>query len=301
VFNRSDDVRTCVIADYNIAGVSSRRSRQNFELKILQERSSDIRVIELVGALSFAAMDYVSRRITAEEPYAQLLIMDFRRVPSVARAAARLLEEAFIGLAGRGVTIITAGFDKESSLWQAIYEKDKEMPRLHHFILLDDAIEWAEDQVIYRYGGFEGIAKTMHLSEQALLAGLTPDDIDHLAAIGSERSFKTGERIIVAGDPATSLFFLQSGMVSVKLGSGARLTSISSGMVFGEMALIERRRSANVWADTAVRCLELPLSAYAAFRKSHPASGELIMRNLAALLARRLVLVNAKVDLLSAY
>ncbi len=79
------------------------------------------------------------------------------------------------------------------------------------------------------------------------------------------------------------------------------MASISPGMAFGEMALIERERSADVWADTVVQCLELPLSAYASFRKSHPASGELIMRNLAALLARRLVLANAKVDLLSAY
>ena len=301
VLNRSDDVRTCIISDYNAAGVSSRRNRQNFELAILQERASDIRVIELVGALSFAAMDYVSRRLDGEGPPGELLILDFRRVPSATTAAARLLAEALTGLAARGVTLIVAGFEKASQLWQAIHAERNVLPKLRHFSLLDDAIEWAEDQVIYRYGGFEGLAKTTHLSEQALLAGLCSDEIDHIAAIGFARNFKTGERIIAAGDPAASLFFLQSGMVSVKLRSGARLASISPGMAFGEMALIERERSADVWADTAVQCLELPLSAYASFRKSHSASGELIMRNLAALLARRLVLANAKVDLLSAY
>jgi glutaminase len=301
VLNRSDDVRSCVIGDYNAAGVSSRRNRQNFELKILQERASDIRVIELVGALSFAAMDYVSRRLAHEGRPAELLILDFRRVPSATAAAARLLRAALAGLADSGMKIILAGFEKDSAIWEAIHGEDVALPKLHHFPLLDDAIEWAEDQVIYRCGGFEGLAKTTHLSEQALLAGLTPHEIDHIAAIGVARSFKTGERIVAAGDPAASLFFLQSGMVSVKLPSGARLASISPGMAFGEMALIERERSANVWADTAVQCLELPLNAYASFRKSHPESGERIMRNLATLLARRLVLANAKVDLLSAY
>ncbi|MFO1124311.1 MAG: glutaminase A [Methylocystis sp.] len=301
LLNRSDDVRSCIIRDYNAGGVSSRRSRQTFELKILQQHASAIRVIELVGALSFAAMDYVSRRLAGAAPPAALLILDFRRVPSATIAASRLLQEALAGLAAGGVTIIVAGFEKESRLGQAIYGEDIALPKLRHFLLLDDAIEWAEDQLIYRYGGFEGLAKTIPLGEQELLARLASDELDHIREIGVARSFKTGDRIIGAGEPADSLFFLQSGMVSVKLPSGARLASISPGMAFGEMALIERERSADVWADTAVQCLELPLSAYATFRKSHPETGELIMRNLASLLSKRLMLANAKVNLLSAY
>ena len=39
-------------------------------------------------------------------------------------------------------------------------------------------------------------------------------------------------------------------MVSVKLPSGVRLASLGPGMEFGEMALIEQYRSADVWADT---------------------------------------------------
>ena len=90
-------------------------------------------------------------------------------------------------------------------------------------------------------------------------------------------------------------------MVSVKLPSGVRLASLGPGMEFGEMALIEPTRSADVWADTVVRCLELPLSAFATFRAAHPDSGHRVMTNLAVLLSRRLILANAKVDLLSAY
>jgi glutaminase len=90
-------------------------------------------------------------------------------------------------------------------------------------------------------------------------------------------------------------------MVSVKLPSGVRLASLGPGMEFGEMALIESTRSADVWADTAVRCLELPLSAFATFRTGHPEAGHRVMTNLAALLSRRLILANTKVDLLSAY
>ena len=82
---------------------------------------------------------------------------------------------------------------------------------------------------------------------------------------------EAGQRIVTAGEAASSLFFLQSGMVSVKLPSGVRLASLTQGMVFGEMALIEDARSADVWADTAVGCLELPIDEFNAFRDRHPA------------------------------
>jgi glutaminase len=299
VLNRSGDVRTCVIADYGVAGVSSRRSRQPHEQKILEERHDQIRVIELVGALTFATTDYVSRRLAGDRRNMQFLILDFRRVPSITKAAARLLGEIIASLAGRGVMTILTGFEATSPLSDAIGAWTADQPKLRRFSMLDDAIEWAEDQVIYRYGGFVRLAEITHLSEQALLAGLAPEEIDELAKLGGARGYQAGQRIIGAGEPAASLFFLQSGMVSVKLRSGVRLASLAPGMAFGEMALIGHARSADVWADTAVQCLELSLNAYADFRARHPESGERIMRNLAILFAKRLILANSKVGLLS--
>ncbi|MGB8039681.1 MAG: glutaminase, partial [Pseudolabrys sp.] len=67
------------------------------------------------------------------------------------------------------------------------------------------------------------------------------------------------------------------------------------------MALLEDRRSADVWADTLVECLELPLDAYTEFREIYPQVGERIIRNLAVLLAKRLISANTKIDLLTAH
>lgn len=301
MLNRSADVRTCIIADYDIFGIASRRSRQPHEQQILEERHSDIRVIELVGALNFAAIDYVTRKLATEPPNAPLLILDFRRVPDMTAAGAQLLAEKLTILANVGVTAILTGFEPDSLVWMAIRDRVTEPKRLRRFGLLDDAIEWAEDQVIYRYGGFTAQKETTHLGEQALLAELAPDEIAALAELSTMRGYEAGQRIISAGDPANSLFFLQSGMVSVKLPSGVRLASLGPGMEFGEMAIIEDRRSADVWADTAVKCLELPLDTLADYSQLHPQISVKIMKNLSALLARRLILANAKVDLLSAY
>jgi glutaminase len=115
------------------------------------------------------------------------------------------------------------------------------------------------------------------------------------------RSYQAGQCIVEAGQLASSLFFLQSGMVSVKLPDGVRLATLAAGMVFGEMGLLEENRSADVWADTSIQCLELPLDEFAAFREKHPQVGERIIRNLAVLLAKRLILANAKIELLTSY
>lgn len=301
MLNRSADVRTCIIADYDVYGISSRRSRQPHEQQILDERHRDIRVVELVGALNFAAIDYVTRRLAGEPPNAPLLILDFRRVPDMTAAGAQLLGENLTMLGNRDVTAILTGLEASSAVWKAISGRVAEPHRLRRFALLDEAIEWAEDQVIYRYGGFTASKETSHLGEQALLADLEPDEIAALAELSTARRYEAGQRIISAGEPANSLFFLQSGMVSVKLPSGVRLASLGPGMEFGEMAIIEQKRSADVWADTPVKCLELPLDSFADYRQLHPQIAMKIMRNLSALLARRLIIANTKVDLLSAY
>lgn len=154
--------------------------------------------------------------------------------------------------------------------------------------------------MIYRHGGFTDLKDCADLSKQALLFHLAPDEIEELAKFTAPRAFKTGERIIGAGEPAASVFFLQGGMVSVKLANGTRLASLVPGVAFGEMALLEEPRLADVWADTNVRCLELPIEQFDVFRKRYPYAGERIMHNFAALLARRLAQANLRIDLLSA-
>ncbi len=67
------------------------------------------------------------------------------------------------------------------------------------------------------------------------------------------------------------------------------------------MSLIEDVRSADVWADTLVSCLELDIGRFERFCEQKPRAGHAIMRNLVVLLDKRLIQANAKVGLLSAY
>jgi glutaminase len=298
IFNRSGDVRNGIIAEYDIGGVASRRNRQPHEQQILDAQHKNCHVYELTGALTFGAVEYLSRRL-AQQPHCQFVILDFHRVPTITKAAGRLLAESISGLTAINTTVILCGIQLHSQLGASIDPLIEPPSKVRRFAVLDEAIEWAEDQIIYLYGGYGRLHDPATLPEQQLLEGLTDSEIETLAARMKPRTYQTGQRIVGADEPALSLFFLQSGMVSVKLPNGVRLATLVAGMVFGEMALLEERRSADVWADTLVECLELPLDAYAGFREKYPQVGERIVRNLAVLLAKRLILANTKIDLLT--
>jgi glutaminase len=298
MLNRSDDARNSIIADYDIGNSPSRRVRRAHEQELLARHHQAVRVIELVGTLSFSNVDYVSRQLAAK-PRPQLVIFDLRRITSITRAGARLLAEEFRELAAHHVTVILSGIRRSSADWKMIAEWTEGLTNIRNYYLLDAAIEWAEDQVVYRYGGAIDFFEATDLSEQALLAGLTEEELTDLTSLASIRTYHASEKIIAAGDPAGSLFFLRSGVVHVTLPDGIRLATLTAGMPFGEMARLEPHRSADVFADMAATAYEIPLRDFERFRKQHPRAGERIMRNLAQLLADRLILANAKLNVLT--
>ncbi|MBR0827510.1 glutaminase A [Bradyrhizobium manausense] len=298
MLNRSDDARNAVIADYDIGKSPSRRVRRPQEREIIAAHDQDVRIIELVGTLSLSAVDYVSRRLAAR-PRPQFVIFDLHRVTSTTRAGARLIAEAFAELAALNITVVISGVKRASREWDSLREWTAELRNVRDFYLLDTAIEWVEDQIVYRYGGSIDFHETTELAEQPLLAGLTDEELTDLASLCTIRNYQAGEKIVATGDPANSLFFLRSGAVHVTLTDGVRLATLTAGMAFGEMALLESTRSADVLADISATAYEVALGDFERFRKQHPRAGERIMRNLAQLLADRLIVANARVDILT--
>ena len=90
------------------------------------------------------------RHQTAEQRAAERAASDHRLPPCPrhhrgrCRAARRYSDRA---LGNAGVTTILSGFEATSPVWSAISARTAEPRRLRRFALLDDAIEWAEDQV----------------------------------------------------------------------------------------------------------------------------------------------------------
>jgi CRP/FNR family transcriptional regulator, cyclic AMP receptor protein len=84
--------------------------------------------------------------------------------------------------------------------------------------------------------------------------GATHVDFSLLANRTSDaRSFKAGEAIFRAGEPATELFVVEAGTVEIRLDDRV-VDTVSRHEIFGEMALIDGGlRSATAVAATDVR------------------------------------------------
>jgi len=257
--------------------------------------------VELTSALSFANAEYISRRVRDLPSELEYLIVDLRRVPSVSEAALQLMTDMLDDLARADVDVVFCGIAKGTPVEAALGEWLAGKAGVRSINLLDEAIERAEDRIIQSEAGALDVEKPTALSEQHLLTGLDTTELSALCGLMTPHDYRIGERMISAGGQATTLLFVASGIVNVRLPGGMRLATLSAGMAVGEMALLETTRSADVWADTAVACLELSLDAFATFRTLHPRACEHITGNLARLLAKRLIVTNTKIEILASY
>src|SRR5258707_8886785 len=122
-----------------------------------------------MGTLSLANVDYVARRIAAD-PRPQFVIFDLPGLPWITRGGARLLAEEFRELAAYHVTVIVSGIKRASEEWKTIAEWTDSLANMRYYFLLDAAIEWAEDQVVYRHGGSIDFFEASEQSGQSWLA-----------------------------------------------------------------------------------------------------------------------------------
>lgn len=299
VLERQGDVSSNIAAEYGIAEVRSRLDRRPVDQRIVERYGHTARVLALTGALNFVACDYVSRRL---ESYTDrdVQIIDFRGVSGMSMAAAKVLVGIVSKLAGEGVRIVFSGLAEDSAPGRTFnrFKPDDLNASIRSFTTLNDAITWAEDQIIYLHGGFGSIQDEVPLAEQPLLAGLDAAQMSALDGIMELIEVRGGTRIIESGAESDSVFFLTKGMVGIVLASGVRVAMFDAGTCFGELALIapDEVRSADVVSDSVCRCYKLRLDALRRLAASQPGLLEIMLKNLALLLARRLRQANARID-----
>lgn len=118
------------------------------------------------------------------------------------------------------------------------------------------------------------------------------------------RRFERGSLIVRKGDSPDTIYLLLSGEVSVTVdlpsGQLKRLATLSAGMTFGELAVVDRTiRSADVRADTPVECYALPTTTFDALGKTHPTIKVVLLENLLRNVARMLTRLNQEVTTLA--
>ncbi len=143
------------------------------------------------------------------------------------------------------------------------------------------------------------VSKLLQHSE--LFLGLSPEQVEQIAALGHEATYNAGELIISEGAPSHELYIIGSGMVEVEVVKGtvqdvpgapqlSSLVRLGQGQVFGEMALIDSgARSATVRCakDNSVLFV-IPHKDFWALCQNDHHIGFIVMRNIAVDLSFKL-------------
>src|SRR5262245_52227342 len=115
----------------------------------------------------------------------------------------------------------------------------------------DLALEWCENRLLETILPARDVPAALGPGDYELLRNFRPAEIEIIASFLKRRVYQQTEAIIEIGDEAHEMFFLARGGVSVFVpmatGARRRLATFSAGMVFGEMAVIDRSpRSARI-------------------------------------------------------
>lgn len=260
--------RASTRGEYSIAELSSKKRRSESERRRLDRDGAGARVWELQGDLTVPALEPTLRQITAAADVVRIFVVDLRRVSLVGPPATDLFLRLLLEIAEAGRTLVLSGVGAHAKLVRTLQERLAERASPEHlrvFPELDRAIEWCEERLLGHVDRQIRAYSTVPLAEHDLCRGLTPGEIDRLGELGERRSFARGELIVREGESADCLYLLMRGEVSVTIdlphGQQRRLATLSGGMAFGELALLDRApRTADVRADSDVDCIALSVA-----------------------------------------
>jgi toluene monooxygenase system ferredoxin subunit len=138
------------------------------------------------------------------------------------------------------------------------------------------------------------------LSVGELFNGISPATLGALAKLANREEFAEGALLYRPGDPADDFFVLESGRVEFQIGRDERVDPagfmLKRGEVFGWAALVDNQPQRIASAKALEKSTLLRINGKQALRllESDPASGYVVMRRLAALIARFLAASGAR-------
>ncbi|PCD76729.1 glutaminase A [Pseudothioclava arenosa] len=295
------DTRAVVHRSYHADEVTSNRVRTQPEIEILLKAGKAISVIEAQGPLHFGTAERLIRQASSYAQGSETLILDFRRVAYVDRAARMLLKQLVAELATQGCAVVITEACANENLrgLPEAFSDLVEAGQLSFVPDLDHALEAAENRLLEVHGLPHQVEK-LKLADLELFAGLNREDILALEPLIHPFDFKAGETILKVGDEGRLIFIVARGSVSIHLGEAddlaRRIASVGPGQAFGEMALLDGgTRSANARADTPVLVYGFSVEQVRELAATRPQIMEAMLSNMVRSLSSRLRAANDQI------
>ena len=291
-------------ARYTLAEVRSKRRRPPAETQVLDAHGALARVYELQGDLRFATFEPVLRDIVDEAQPLHFALLDFKRVTSADLTATRLLADLIGRCSAGGQHVVLTRVRRGDLLGALDAELDPRAANALSFQpQLDLGLEWCEQALLKSRGVERQGQHAVTLAGHGLWQGADADEIRFLETLVQRCQFEPGATLVQRGDPADGLYMLLRGQVSVVVdlpgGGQKRLSTLSTGMSFGELALLSGgRRSATVRADSAVECARLDAPSFERVERERPALAIRMLRHMLQVSAGTAVQLTAEVTAL---
>ena len=297
--------RSVIRGEVDLAQTRSRRLRNDAERGVLDRAGKRVRIYRLQGDVSFAGVEAVVRRIVDAAGGLGAAVIDVTRVARLEPCTVDVLADLVQAL-DEAQRLVLVGSAAHPTMVRRLEERVTAAgahDRLQLFFDLDAALEWCEERLLAEAAVGDGPA--IGLADHDMCHGLAPDDLRVLGKVLVPRAYQPGDVIVRQGERANDVFLLMQGRVSVTIdlprGERKRLSTVSPGMVFGELTVVDRSpRTADVRADTAVECLVLSAEALDQVGRTRPAVKIAILENLLRNVQRTITRLNREVTALEA-
>jgi anti-anti-sigma regulatory factor len=294
--------KSFVRSSYTCENKRSLKVRSGALESLLEKEGRKIHVIVLEGALFFGTADRLRALVESHHKAASFVILDCRRVRDWDATGVQIIGQMYRALNLQGCQLLLAHVTGKKRTEQALraYGLHDTLPTKHLFADTDRALEYAEDLLLADSVSGEDAAAWHHaqLNNTVLLSGLSQADQGVLSTYFETLSIPAGDVLFRTGDKGDQLYVLLEGEISLGLPIDGqshlrRLSTITPGVVFGEMALLDAQpRSAHALADRASVLKALSRSNFARLREQHPSLFAKMLQNIAHEMSLRLRLTN---------
>jgi len=228
--------RTCIDA-------RSRHLRTTSEQAVLNEHGSEVRVIELQGAILFAAGELVTRKILEDFADIRYEVLDFTAVREIDPVVVPIISHLVDAAEAAGGQMVFSDTDRHPKFMAATdaLREAEGRSKVMTFPDLDLALEWCEEQLIGRYGE-EKSHEEISIADHAAVEGMSPQEIEKLSACLERREYPAGTRIYEQVGHVDEMLLVVKGDINIEAtgrdGNRHRIATFSEGMTLGEVAMM---------------------------------------------------------------
>ncbi len=152
------------------------------------------------------SLEAVSRLITKREPCPEVVLLDLRRVNRVDSSGAEFSSALASFLDEQGGRLV----------FSSAHLLEPLIPPAIGFPNLDAALEWCEEELLFRIRG-DSEPQAIPINRHELLQDLTAGELARLSPHLEAFNAEAGTLVVRAGEPAARIFLVTSGSLSVLL------------------------------------------------------------------------------------